>query len=600
MGIFRTSLERSLGFCFGLLFAMIPVAAAAQVEQPAMLVIEGGTLIDGNGGAPVRDVLILIQGNKITAVARKGQVSYPATAKVLRAEGKFILPGLIETHCHYEWYLGELFLAYGQTACIELGGGEETGLLLRAAINAGKIRAPRLFVAGGSLAGRENPARPRGELRGPRNTWVAHTPEEARQIVREFLPYKPDMIEMGDGDLTPEQYQAAIDEVHQAGLPAVARSIGPKTNAREAVLAGADILEHAAGVCVSTSQDPSKWKDYSGVDTLPCADMDDAKAAELIQLMLQRKVHLEPDLIIKGPGLPSGWPRFEIEDYLALSTPALLAYLPADRVKMNLGKYHETPDRMELRKKGYQNLAHFVHQYAAGGGRVWAGSDEPNNSLGGLGLHHEMETLVDDAGLTPMQVIQGVTRWPAEGLRKQDRLGTVEAGKEADLLIVNADPLQNIKNLQKIEWLIQFGKVVDRSYHPWYSVPWTGSPNQGSPPIEAMNWVLAMKSMGGGGQATAAIEFLSPLVVTEGSPTVTLTVKGFNFSVENLVVYASDHRVPFRRISGTELEVTIDESLLRAAGTLDIVIKNIGRAPNREWWNNGTSNTAHLLVDYRY
>src|SRR3990167_2804313 len=116
----KRSAHYTFSFCLVLFLWIFPARAAAQAE-PATLVIEGGTLIDGNGGTPVRDALILIQGNKIATVSRKGQIAYPSTAQVLRADGKFIVPGLMDAHCHYEWYMAPLYLAHGVTTCFELG-----------------------------------------------------------------------------------------------------------------------------------------------------------------------------------------------------------------------------------------------------------------------------------------------------------------------------------------------------------------------------------------------------------------------------------------------------------------------------------------------
>ena len=113
-----------LGVWLAFLCAMAPVGLSAQAQAPAV-VIEGGTLIDGNGGTPVPDARIIIRGNKIETVSRKGQASPPAGAQVLRADGKFIVPGLIDAHCHYYWFMGELYLAHGVTSIVEVGGGEE-------------------------------------------------------------------------------------------------------------------------------------------------------------------------------------------------------------------------------------------------------------------------------------------------------------------------------------------------------------------------------------------------------------------------------------------------------------------------------------------
>src|SRR5438128_1389207 len=92
----------------------------AQGQQAAVLVIEGGTLIDGNGGAPVRDVQIVVQGNKITRIGRKGQAP-PAGAQVINADGKFIVPGLIDALVNYLWYQGEIYLNNGITSYVGIG-----------------------------------------------------------------------------------------------------------------------------------------------------------------------------------------------------------------------------------------------------------------------------------------------------------------------------------------------------------------------------------------------------------------------------------------------------------------------------------------------
>src|SRR5882672_8863793 len=102
--------------------AMLP-ALLAQGPSSDVLVIEGGTLVDGRGGAPVRDALIVVEGNIIKTVTRKGQAAYPSGARVIRADGKFIVPGLMDAHVHYGEWLPELFLAYGVTSIFEIGGG---------------------------------------------------------------------------------------------------------------------------------------------------------------------------------------------------------------------------------------------------------------------------------------------------------------------------------------------------------------------------------------------------------------------------------------------------------------------------------------------
>ena len=136
-----------------LVFAIVTIFAGltraqAQVQsanQNGGLVIEGGTLIDGNGGAPVRDAVVAIEGNKITAVATKGKVNYPANATIIRADGKFILPGLFDSQNSYSWYFGEAMLNHGVTSTIDVGTTGNSGSLPRGGVSR-KTRGPRTFT----------------------------------------------------------------------------------------------------------------------------------------------------------------------------------------------------------------------------------------------------------------------------------------------------------------------------------------------------------------------------------------------------------------------------------------------------------------------
>jgi adenine deaminase len=115
---------------------------APQGEQRATLVIEGGTLIDGNGGKPVSDALIVVQGDRIESVSRKGQASYAAGAQILKADGKFILPGLINAHVHYSGFLAELMLCHGITSVFDIGGRGPLHRVRRDAIARGRVLGP--------------------------------------------------------------------------------------------------------------------------------------------------------------------------------------------------------------------------------------------------------------------------------------------------------------------------------------------------------------------------------------------------------------------------------------------------------------------------
>jgi hypothetical protein len=442
-----------------------------------------------------------------------------------------------------------------------------------------------------------------GEAGGLSGRQVAADAEDARAIARRLIDAGADMVKVHRGPPV-EAYRAAIEEAHKAGLPVVAQPLGPTVYAREAVLAGADILEHAAGVAVSVAKDPSKWEGWGNVERhslspLPFADMDDGKAAELIELMVKEDVYLEPDFIAIGRGFHQDRARFELQDYQLLSSHEL-SYIPEENRLRMLNRYHDFDDAepadWEYRNQAYQNMLKFMNRFVQAGGKVMTGTDTAGWAVPGIGVHHEMEILVAEAGMTPMQVIQAATRNVAEGFRILDRLGTVEAGKLADIVIVNGDPLDEISNLQDIEWVIKDGDVIDRTLHPWFENPLPRGAVEGSA------WVRALKtqSMQGTefGQPPPGIQSISPTMVTEGDPTLTLSIRGVNFTRESLV-YFGERRLPTRLLGDGEIEATVDATLIARVGTFPVTVRN-PQPLQRPEWGNGTSNKAHLLVNYRY
>jgi len=368
-------------------------------------------------------------------------------------------------------------------------------------------------------------------------------------------------------------------------------------------------LEHAAGVEYSIAKDPSKWEGWGNVEAhslspTPYVDMDEVKAAELIQLMVDRNVFLEPDFVCKGRGIfntPQKRDEYELQDYRLLSDPGL-AYIPERRRIKWLRNYVEfddlEPAEIERRRQGLLNMMRFIVQFANAGGKVLAGTDTAGWAVPGIGLHHELDQMAE-AGLTPMQIIMAATRNVAEGFRILDRLGTIETGKLADLIVVNEDPLRDVNNLQKIAWVIQDGKVVDRAYRPWFKTPLSAAG------VQSLTWyrALAQTTMNQDptwafGWPPPGIQSISPTVVTEESPSLILTIRGVNF-VNKSLIYFDDQGVPTELVSDTELRATIDAGLIARAGSHSIVVKNPEPVQRAEW-GAGTSNRAYLLVNFRY
>jgi Amidohydrolase family/IPT/TIG domain len=334
-----------------------------------------------------------------------------------------------------------------------------------------------------------------------------------------------------------------------------------------------------------------------------------------------------PTLKLSYPGYAKDWARFDREDHQALTDPNLLAYYPPARVLSGLAAYNNPPATTERRRQGYQNLLRFLKMFSDAGGHVVPGGDTNASKIPGLNIHHEF-LAISEAGIPPMRIIQGATKWAAEMINRGKDLGTVEAGKLADVIVLNADPLQSIDNLREVDAVVFDGRQVDLGIHPWFSDPfWRDSGF--NPPVQNLRWVVAFKrSMfgdnpaaagrggGRGGAAAAAmtpvlpdpvlspnpaIESTSPILFTQDSPSSTVTLKGFNFVRRSQVLF-KDQSVPYKVVSPTELQVTIDANLLKEAGWFDLVVKNpwpynpdTGAA-----WGDGTSNKAHLIVNFKY
>ncbi len=613
-----------LGVSLALVAAAFPGVPSAQGQQPAALVIEGGTLIDGNGGAPVRDSVVIIQGNTIAGVSRTGQAPYPANARVINAAGKFVLPGLWDSQVAYSWYFGEAMLNHGITSSIDVGTEAETAVPHRDSVMRGKVLGPRAFTGilriGSTLNGATG-------FEGPLNTIrVPKSAEDTRAVVRTVLGAGADYVIFYDGALPLDYYKAGVDEAHKMGKPAFVRAYGPGIFPAQAAEIGAAQLPHSAGVPLAIAKNPSQFRqgrdDRDELDKY--ADMDDAKAADLVKTLVAHHVALVPTFMINYRGYPKEWAQFTSEAHEWYKDPNLQKYYPREAMDASLAAYDDVDQGAvrERRLKGWENVKRFHKMFVDAGGHLVVSGNLNDRYVPGLELFQEMR-IMTEVGLTPMQIIQGSTKFAAELVQKQDSLGTVEAGKLADVVIVNADPLQDVRNLYKTDTVIFDGKVVDRRYHADYTTTFNPPGDVNSPSVEALPWVVSLMKVGRGGGAPAegaggatvpdpanspqpAIETIEPFMVTQSTtPTTTpatVTLKGFNF-VRRSIVQFRGKAVPTQVVSPTEIRFTLDAEALRTAGRFDLVVVNpapVAPLFTKGMWGNGTSNQAHLIVNYKY
>ncbi len=400
--------------------AFVPYAVSAQAPS-GILVIEGGTLIDGNGGTPIGNAVIVIEDERIADVATAGEASYPEDVQIIDASGLYVLPGLWDSQVSYNWYYGEVMLNYGITSTIDVGNSGEVAIPHRNAVQAGILRGPRPFTGLSRLnripdggTGLETILTP---ARDP------HSVEEARELARAFIEAGADALMFNDGAMPFEYYGAAIEVANRTGTPVFTRSYGPVYGPWEAVEQETRNIPHSAGIWAAVTRTPPQQDD--GRDWLDMyADMDEDRANTLIERLIDNNTALTPTFQANFRGYPRDWATFEAEDrrFFVEAGPNLLAYYPPARRQAALGFYdgrgpgriHNNAERAR-KIAGFQNALRFHKMFVDAGGHLVPGANTNPSRVPGESLHHEIAVFVE-AGVTPMHIIQGATKWSAEML----------------------------------------------------------------------------------------------------------------------------------------------------------------------------------------
>ena len=249
--------------------------------------------------------------------------------------------------------------------------------------------------------------------------------------------------------------------------------------------------------------------------------------------------------------------QYEQEDARLFNSPGLSYFLVDDRL-MILGQYHwadnRSPEEIRQFRDGYRKVQQFLKKFVQAGGKIYAGTDSSAATTPGLSLHHEMELLVD-AGLSPMQAIQAATKNGAEVLRLDSKLGTIEKGKMADLVLLDANPLESIANTKKIFKVIKAGRVIDTKYHADYEIP---IKRPGPESKHLYNPVPQLRDV-------------SPPVGVEGE-TVNLRILGRGFTPDSVVKF-DGRTVETRFVNSSELRAALTTLQTAQVGTFLIVVE---------------------------
>lgn len=431
-----------------LLLPVLLVARAEPDRTQVSIALTHVTVIDVTGGPIRRDTRVLINGDRITAIG--ANVAVPPDAKVIDATGKFLIPGLWDMHVH--WYARDtftLFTANGVTGVRQMFGNSDL-LRWRDQIAKGSLLGPRTVVASPIVDGPE-PIWP--------NSISVSNEEEGRKAVRRVKQWGADFVKVY-ALLSRDAYFGIASEAKLQGI-AFAGHAPYSVSPGEASDAGQKSIEHLTGIMIECSAKETELRDKLAKTDSPQTRFriramvlntyDEKKAANLFARFVKNQTWQCPTLtVLRGGAYPGN------------ESDGRLRYIPRQlQERWSRRVRHRTGDDKAAREVFHRELA-IVGAMRKAGVPILAGTDTGNPfCFPGFSLHEELALLVI-AGLTPLEALQSATLNPAKFLGLEKTLGTIEEGKLADLVLLNANPLDDIRNTQRINAVISNGRLFDR------------------------------------------------------------------------------------------------------------------------------------------
>ena len=383
--------------------------------------IVGATLIDGRGGDPLPNACVIIRGNTIAEVGPAQAVKMPSGAEVVQASGMSLLPGLIDAHFHLgNDSLPALLLQRGVTSLRDPGAWMET----YGPAQDMSLPLPRLFLTGPHLDGFP-PAY-------PKNSYIVQDPEEAQRVVNRLADQGASAIKVYFR-LSLALIEQVCTTAHERGLPVTAHL--EITDARDAINAGLDGIEHITSL---------------GTTLLPFREAENYRQAMLNENAFRRT------------GRYQVWHTLDTADQDATALTKFLVKKETF-VCPTLGAFEyrrgeDEPDT--VKEQGFRKMLDFTGFLHRGGVRMVVGSHGiiPYAEVG-WAYQHEMELMVE-GGMSPAAVIVGATLENARFLRIEERLGSIEPEKQADLVLLGSNPLEDIRAMRQVERVMLNGRWV--------------------------------------------------------------------------------------------------------------------------------------------
>jgi len=428
-----------------LLSVLLLAAACATSSDRAALAITNTTVIDGTGAAEQHAMTVVLRGGRIVSVGPSATTAVPHNARVVDGNGKFLIPGLFDMHTHLSFWGAEalpVLVRYGVLAVRDLGGSLEELDRWRGEIARGARIGPRIFRAGPYVDGPKDYSGSSETTKLRKATTITvSTPEEGRAAVISLQQRGVDTIKTHNG-LSLESFLAIASECRRLNLPLATHLASRNVTIEQASDAGVTTLEHCEMLTESIvfANIPPGGKPKDPVAALD--EITDERAMELFRRFARNGTAYDPTLVA----------------YRTFMQEAVdLAPKDASYVKAAAG-----------RTKMFNRFVQLVGLMRRAGVTVITGTDfgiRPESvpypvPMPGTDLHEELKLFVQ-GGLTPMEALQAATLMPARILRVADRLGTIEVGKDADLVMLDADPLADIANTRRIAAVVVRGVLLD-------------------------------------------------------------------------------------------------------------------------------------------
>jgi imidazolonepropionase-like amidohydrolase len=435
-----------------LLTALLPTATAQTTNgRNETIAIVAVNVIPMDRERVLKNQTVLIRGGRLAEIGDESKIKVPNGALKIDGRGKFLMPGIVDMHLHLAPGEGvgndlpsqqlRLLLANGVTTLRNMIG-HPTHLVLRDKINRGEIVAPQIFTAGTPLLINNTP-----------------TVEAAIKTVTEQKKAGYDLLKVHEG-LTPEIYEAIVKTAREAGIP-FAGHVTANVGLKRALAARQASVEHLDNYLQSAVAPDSKIEITPSQIVLgeTLKNVDEKKLAELAKETARAGVVNNPTLTLFKLVVSGAKP----EEYLQWEE---MRYVPA-KMRENFAKQKSgtlgIPGSAE-EKKRYLDLRNLlVRELYKAGAKLVVGPDSPQFFLvPGFATHREMQSLAE-AGLTNYAVLEAATRNGAEALGMLKEFGTLEVGKRADLLLLDADPLENVANAKRIAGVMTRGRWLAKN-----------------------------------------------------------------------------------------------------------------------------------------